>query len=45
MTLLIQFGFVVKDGVFASRREAEAKLCELGFNLFKEEYCTDQEVG
>ena len=37
--------FVVKDGVFASCREAEAKLCELGFNLFKKEYCTDQEVG
>ena len=38
-------GFVVKDGIFTSCREAEAKLCELGFNLFKREYCTDQEVG
>ena len=38
-------GFVVKDGIFTSCREAEVKLCELGFNLFKKEYCTDQEVG
>ena len=38
-------GFVIKDGAFTSCREAEEKLYELGFNLFKEKYCTGQEVG
>lgn len=37
-------GYVIKPDAFTSEQEADKKLCALGFDVFREEYCDNNEI-